>query len=178
MLTIHVQGAEYYDKETDTFFTIESETLELENSLKSLTEWEAVYKESFFDSIEKGFTPEQMLEYIRCMAIKKPKDPRIFLCITGNELKQISAYITEERTATTFMELKKVPMSKKQKITSEIIYWWMIESDIPFECDTWNLSHLLALIRVVSIKRSNGKMSDKDRNEFNRALMAKRRAGK
>lgn len=178
MLEIFVEGTEYYDRQSNTFFTVEGSLLKLEHSLRSMTEWEARNKVPFFDTIEHGLTPEQTLDYIKCMTLEEPKDPRIYLCIGAKECNRIIEYISDSHTATTFLELKKRPVSKKEKITAELIYYWMIESDIPFECDKWNLNNLMALIRVVSIKRSNGKMSKKERNDFNRALMAQRRAGK
>ena len=53
----------------------------------------------------------------------------------------------------------------------------MIESGIPFECDTWNINRLFTLIRVCGVKMSdNKKMSKKDVMKQNQLLNAQRRA--
>lgn len=178
MLTLYVKGTEYYDEIRNEFVAVESANLELEHSLQSLTKWEAKHKKSFLDTISKGLQPEEVLDYVKCMTLKEPKDKNIYLCLNAIHVEQIKNYIQDPMTATTFMELKKpVKTNKREIITSEIIYYWMLEAGIPFECDTWNLNHLLALIRVVSIKNSNVKMSRKETKDFNKAMMAKRRAG-
>lgn len=177
MLNLYVKGTEYYDDKTNSFFTVKDEVLNMEHSLLSLSLWEAKYKKSFLDELEKGLSIEETIYYIKCMCLNDINDENIFLCINSHHLKIILDYLNDPMTATTFYDLKTNTSNKKEKITSELIYYWMLESGIPFECDKWNLNHLLTLIRVVSYKNSNQKMSKKETREFNRALMAKRRAG-
>lgn len=42
-------------------------------------------------------------------------------------------------------------------MTSELIYWYMTQLNIPFECDKWNLNRLLTLIRLAAAKQNNQK---------------------
>ena len=60
--------------------------------------------------------------------------------------------------------------SKKEIITSELIYYWMIASNIPMECEKWHLNRLLTLIRICSIKNAPPKKMSKreimDRNKM------------
>lgn len=35
-------------------------------------------------------------------------------------------------------------------MTSEVIYAWMANAGIPFECDKWNVNRLLMLVSVIS----------------------------
>lgn len=180
MLILNVTGTEYYDEINEEFISIDSDILKLEHSLYSLTEWESVYKKSFLETINSGLSPEETLDYIKMMTLNydEIKNKDIYLCLNINHVNIVKEYILDPHTATTFMELKKQSTGRKKEIvTSELIYYWMLEAGVPFECDKWNLNHLLTLLRVVSVKNSNAKMSKKDTKDFNKAMMAKRRAG-
>lgn len=178
MLTIELKETEYYDRDSNTFFTVPAYTLQLEHSLYSLSEWEAKTKKSLLETLEHGMSTEETFEYIKCMDLNVPPSENVYFTLTKDDLVKIQQYIDDPHTATTITTLnpnQNQPV-KKQKITAEIIYYWMIEAEIPFECERWNLNKLIMLIRVVSAKRNNGKMSNKDLKKFNKAEMAKRRA--
>lgn len=180
MLELLVKGCEYYDEKTNTFIKIDDEILILEHSLSSLTKWEAKFKKSLIEELDKGISLEGLKYYIECMTVNIPNNKDIYLCINQNNIQEIQEYLNDPMSATTFTDFtnkKNQKKVKKEIITSEIIYYWMLESGIPFECDKWNLNHLIALIRVVSVKNSkNNTMSKKDSRDVNRALMAQRRA--
>jgi hypothetical protein len=63
-------------------------------------------------------------------------------------------------------------------ITSELIYFWIVSFNIPFDCQYWHLNRLFSLIRICNIKNSKGnkKMSRNEIAMRNRELNAKRRA--
>ena len=78
-------------------------------------------------------------------------------------------------TATTFNDSNK-KSGGTEIITSELIYYWMISLNIPFECQKWHLNKLFTLIKVCSIKNQPPKkMSKKDIMSRNAALNAARR---
>ena len=56
-------------------------------------------------------------------------------------------------TATTFSDRgPKTP--SREKVTAELIYYWMIKCQIPIEFQKWHLNKLITLIRVCEVKDS------------------------
>ena len=97
-------------------------------------------------------------------------------------MDKINEYVKNPMTATTFDEqqLKKMTMCKpkqNEKMSSELIYYWMVAAQIPFECQKWHLNRLLTLIRICGIKSEPPKkMSKSDVAEKYRRTNAARRA--
>lgn len=171
MLMIKINDFEYFNEKTNEFHTIKGMNLELEHSLVSLSKWESKWCKPFLFHDEK--TEEEILDYIRCMTINRNVPQELYYNISEKDLKSISAYIDAPMTATTFSKDQK---SSREIVTSEIIYYWMIINQIPFECQKWHLSRLLTLIKVCSIKNSpQKKMSRRDTLSRNAQLNAARR---
>ena len=78
-------------------------------------------------------------------------------------------------TATTFSDTGK-SSPNREIITSELIYYWMVAYNIPFECQDWHLNRLLTLVRVCNVKNSPPKkMSKQELMNRNRELNKARR---
>lgn len=147
--------------------------LQLEHSLVSLSKWESKWHKPFLDKIDK--TAEETMDYIRCMTITQNVDPMVYRCITNEIVRQVSEYIDDPMTATWFSKEKKRSFNT-ETVTAEIIYYWMIVYNIPFECQKWHLNRLLTLIRVCDVKNAPPeKLSRKEVARRNAALNAARR---
>lgn len=181
MLTVTIPAKEGWDENAQEFVHTKEQTLCLEHSLVSLSKWESKYHKPFIGTENK--TQEELLYYIQCMTITQNVDPAVYSLLGQKELEEINNYITDSRTATWFNEPKTTAptthRAKSETVTSELIYYWMISFQIPFECQRWHLNRLLTLIRVCKIKEQqgnkSGKMSKRDILSQNAALNAARR---
>lgn len=176
MLTIEIPGGTFWDEQQECFFKTDAVTLNLEHSLISLSKWESKWHKPFLSMKEK--TPEEMLDYVRCMTLNKNVSPLAYKLLTQSDFKRINEYIDDKATATWFSDDKKKNKRRSREvITAEIIYWWMIAQQIPFECQKWHLNKLLTLVRVCSIKNEGSKkMSPKAIGKQNAKLNAARHA--
>ena len=52
------------------------------------------------------------------------------------------------------------------RITAEMVYYWMISMQIPVEFEKWHLNQLLALIEVCSSKNSKDKTKKRSQKEL------------
>lgn len=183
MLTIIVPAKEAWNESTQEFVQTKEQKLCLEHSLVSLSKWEAKYHKPFIGNNNK--TQEETLYYIQCMTITQNVDPSVYKILGEKELQQINDYISDSHTATWFNErpsngVPQRPSRSSEQVTSELVYYWMVSFQIPFECQRWHLNRLLTLIRICKVKEGqqgkNGRMSKRDILSQNAALNAARRA--
>lgn len=178
MLKLVIPAREVYDETNDCFISTQKDTvLQLEHSLLSVAKWEAIYKKPFIDKNTKTY--QESIDYIRCMTITQNVNPDVYKLLTKEMFDAINAYIDEPMTATTFSKNAQGGSGigrNGEKITAELIYYWMIALGIPFECQKWHLKRLLTLIEVCSIKNGpQKKMSQKDTIMQYKALNEQRR---
>ncbi len=163
---------EYYDESRGQFIYRKGHkafTLQLEHSLISLSKWESKWKKPFL-SVKEPLTQEEMLDYIRCMTINGNVEPEAYYYISKNELQQIQEYINDPHTATTITDRRNRP-ARNEIVTSEQIYFWMIQYNIPHDYEKWHLNRLLTLIKICNIKSGpEQKMSRQSIYAQNRAL--------
>lgn len=175
MFTIEIPiSPEGWDEAKQEFVEPKTQTLQLEHSLISLSKWESKWHKPFYST--KKMTNEEVLDYVKCMTLNKNIDSDVYNHLTRENVKMVMDYIGDPMTATTFGKESKGSNSR-EIITSELIYYWMIASNIPFDpCQKWHLNRLITLIRVCGIKNTPPKKrSKRDIMSRNAALNAARR---
>lgn len=175
MLTINVTVIpEQYDEVKQEFVDPVMISLDMEHSLVSISKWESKWHKSFISTPD--LTDEETLDYIKCMTLTPNVPTEVYGYLSEDNVQTIRDYISNPMTATTF-PADKSSRNSREKITSELIYFWMITWNIPVEFENWHLNRLITLIRVCNIKNQpQKKMSQKDIASRNAALNAQRRA--
>jgi hypothetical protein len=172
MLKITIPAVEQYNEVLNEFTTTKEQKLQLEHSLVSLSKWESKWNKPFLTREEK--TIPETIDYIRCMTITQNVDKEVYNFVTNDNIIQVRKYIEEEMTATTFSNKSKT--INREVITAEIIYYWMIALNVPFECQKWHLNRLLTLINVCNLKNAPPKkMGKKELANRNSAINAARK---
>ena len=157
MLELHIPQGELFDFESSKIVKLPAIDVRLEHSLLSMSKWESKWEKPFISKGEKS--PEETLDYIRCMTLNRVSD-RVYSNLTTLEIDQISKYIDSPMTATTFRENGQADKNREM-VTSELIYYWMIALSVPVEFENWHLNRLLTLIRVCNIKNTPPKKASK-----------------
>lgn len=176
MLEIDIQVApEQWNERTQEFVPAKTKTVRMEHSLISMSKWEAKYKRSYIDDGPKN-NKEEVLDYYRCMCIDN-NDASLINNIDQQNANDIASYIDDPHSATRFSNNGGHGGRSNEGVTSELIYYWMADYGIPFECEKWFLQRLLNLIRICQEKENNSgkKQSAKERAMFDRALNESRR---
>ena len=132
MLQLTVPESEYFDDANQEFVKLPGATLQLEHSLISISKWEAKWKKPFLSDKEQ--TLEESADYVRCMTLNSNVPADVYNRLTQDNYDAIRAYINDTMTATWFNEQqRKRGGSRGHVTTSELIYYWMISYNIPFD---------------------------------------------
>lgn len=174
MLIVSIPELEGFDEETQSFVSMPGGELHLEHNLIALSKWESITHKHLIGN--DNVTPEEMLLYIECMIIDEEYNPELLKRLPASEVERISNYMADTKTATTVSGSGNGSGSGEYT-SSELIYYWMIACQIPFECEKWHINRLLTLIRVCNEKNQpDKKMSQSEIMNRNRELNRARRA--
>ena len=173
VLDLYVPGKEFWNSELQEFIYTKDITLHLKHSLVSLTRWEQHYKRRFLDDGPKN--EEEYRFYIQCMTLNKDVDPLVYTVLQEDDIKKVTEYLHDSKTATTLPKQNN-NRSNSEKLSSELIYYYMSALNIPFECEKWFLNNLIILISIASIKNNPQEKKSKPSWSSIRALNAARNA--
>lgn len=179
MLKLKVDSQSTWDPYKEEFGEIEGFEVELEHCLLSVSKWEAKTCKPFFDNKHDKTTDELKL-YIKCMSLNKDlTDEQVIAIISDVScLAAIKDYIDSKMTATT-VTTNGPHGSGGEYLTSELIYYYLVALQIPFEVERWPIQRLIKLIEVCNAKNQPPKkMSKNDILRQNRQLNAARRIKK
>lgn len=174
MLVLQIGGREYFNEAESRFIQLKQKTVRLEHSLKSLARWESKWNVAFLSNDK---TREQTIDYYWCMEVTGTMSREDFLYLTPEQEKKIQEYIGAPMTATTINRRGPKRGLSKKIVTAEVIYYWMLQYGIPFECEKWHLNQLLTLIEVCNVEGGpQQKMGMREQMAQQRALNAARRS--
>lgn len=149
MLTITLPKVEMFDEKVESFVDLDPVVVTMEHSLVSLSKWESKYKKSFLNTKDKS--NDEIADYIDMMVIE-PEGLSLRSRLTQEHTDRIKSHIDDSHTATTFANVTGPP--SREIVTAELIYYWMVSYQIPFECQHWHLNRLVTLIQVCSRKNT------------------------
>lgn len=179
-LKITIKPIDLWDEENQHFITIDKPiTLSMEHSLVSVEKWEARWKKIYLSQLKKDEkTPEEKIDYLRCMTLTQNIDPSVYYAIDSESIDEINRYIEDPMTATTFSDNQNAKTTYTNKSTSsEEIYCMMFAYNVPESFRKWHLNRLLTLLKVCAIKNSPPKkMNKRDTMSHYAALNKARRA--
>lgn len=176
MLIIKIPRTEFFNEETNQFGIVNEQELRLEHSLLSISKWESKWHKPYLDSKTYKKTRDMNLDYIKCMTITQNVPDIVYSCLTPENIDEIAKYIEDPMTATWFSD-QDDSHSNSEIVTSELIYYWMTATGVPFSCEKWHINRLLTLIKICSIKNGKPKkMSQRETAARYKALNAARRA--
>lgn len=155
MLTLLIEGDEYWDDENERFCYPDTIALQFEHSLVSLSKWEAEHHKIFLTPSEK--TAEEAFSYVRHMLLTPDVSEDVLNRMTPENFSEIEKYIENPMTGTTFSDVLPNTSRTSERLSSELIYYWMNQCQIPKECEHWHLNRLFTLIRIHQTKAQKPK---------------------
>ena len=149
MLTLEIPEREGLNEATREFIYVKKCTLLMEHSLIAISKWESKWHKPFLDG--EAHKLNEIQDYARCMCLnEKSVDPMVFKLLRPTEIMKIKNYIDDPMTGTTFGPSD--DEKNTETMSSELIYYYMIANEVPFECEKWHLNRLLTLLRICGIK--------------------------
>lgn len=178
MLEIIIPGEEGFDEAKEEFVSTKPEVkVRLEHSLATVSKWESEIQVAFLGKHQK--TESELFRYVEIM-VQEPFDNYEDLSrLSEDNMVAIRDYITSPASATRLMELPGKGQNR-EVITSELIYYWMVALNIPWEAQHWHLNRLLTLVDLIQRKQNSGnnKMSKADMARHRSKTNQLRRAGR
>ena len=161
-------------KRVKKLMTVPPIHLEMEHSLLSISKWESKWKIPFVEC--QNMTPEQFIDYCRCMTINRQKDQNVYQYLMNVDAQKIGDYMADSMSARILSKKNSRKGQNRTRMTSDYFYYMMIQLGIPFECEKWHFGRLMALIDCCQANSGNEPpMSYRERQKYYAELNAQRR---
>lgn len=178
MLRLSLPKLDVWDEKEEEFKEIGGITVELEHSLYTIAGFESKWKKAF--ASKEGLTREQFLDYIQNFMCQTPDVPvSAWLTMTQENMKTIAEYLEDPMSAAKIHGFggSKEPSYRKDTMVSDLVYYYMTQFNIPFECEHWHLNRLMKLIDICTVKQAPRKKINKREAALQQAkLNAERRS--
>jgi hypothetical protein len=175
LISIDLGTVEYYDGTLNKFIYKQGGIVRFEITLKVVYDWEAKWRKPYFKG---GLTNEEVIDLYMRMAL----DPIEEDFMTVDVMKQLSNYVGDPQTATTFTtpdsgQNGNQTANKAKVLTSEEVYAQMFSVGIDLEFENRNLNRLMTILRIIaSHNNPPKKMNRQDILKQNQSLNAQRKA--
>lgn len=176
MLTITIKGDELWDEDEEKFLYTDDIVLQFEHSLVSLSKWESRYHKLFLTPDKR--TDEETTGYVEAMLLTPDVDISVFDRMTEEDIRKIDEYINDPMTGSIISNMPESARKTSERISAELIYFWMNQYQIDMACETWHLNRLFTLIKIHHAKSQKPQKMSKQKNvqtmaELNAARKAK-----
>lgn len=135
--------------------TSENVVVQFEHSLLSLSKWESKHKKPLLGRIPP--TALEMLDYYSCMLLTPGVDPDVVYSLEPAQMEELGDYMNDPRTASSVPSQGDGKGRSAETLTSELIYYWMVEMKIDWSAEGWHLNRLMMLIQITNFKRNPNK---------------------
>lgn len=169
-LKIIIPPFEIFDEASNSFISEKKEVIfKLENSLHAIALWEENFKKLWFPkkkinpyqsnedyAKEVQHSPEEMNYFIKCMIIGADPDEiddKYIIGMGEKNIKRIYEYLQDHRSGLVLpppYEDKKKKKKNERPLSSEVLYAYMSELQIPWEAQYWNVNRLMNVIQIIS----------------------------
>lgn len=175
MLTITIVGDELWDDTIERFCYTDDVVLQFEHSLVSLSKWESKFHKPFLTP--EANTEEEMFGYVQAMLITPNVLPEVFNRFTTDNIQAINDYINDPMTGSTITEVHQTSKQSGERISAELVYYWMSSYQIDKACEDWHLNRLFTLIKIHHAKSEKPKkMNRQSRVQQMAEINAQRKA--
>lgn len=168
-----VKSQELFDSSTNRFYYtphIPAQQIIIAHSLISVSKWESKWHKPFISKTK--LKPEELLDYIKCMTLTKNVDDDVYTYgLSKKNIDEINDYINDPMTATKLYHWEEnTTKAQGQQVTSERLYMWMIQLNIPVDiCEKWHLNRLLTLIDLCQSANQKGhKLTSAEMDKINK----------
>lgn len=124
--------------------------LQFEHSLRSISKWEQKNQKPFLTNQR---TALEMIDYFKEMLLNKDESPEMVYLLDPEQMEILAKYVNSPESASSVPPDDEPKTGVKEQVTSELVYYWMTELNIPWEAQDWHYNRLTMLVRIANFKK-------------------------